>query len=83
VQVGAAGKGIEANLLQSLGNVDGLKRVDVLEGMVLYFLDIIRKNDADRVLAGRTDGDLVFGNLYAVSDFNTIPEKFHTIISNC
>jgi hypothetical protein len=48
--------------------------------MVLDFLDIMRKNDADRVLAGRTDGDLVLGNLYTISDFNTIPEKFHTII---
>ena len=79
-QVGAAGKGIETNLLQSLGNVDSLERVDVLKGVVLDFLDIIRKNDADRVLAGRTDGNLVLRDLYTVSDFNTIPEKFHTII---
>ena len=43
LQVGAAGKGIEANLLQPLGNVDGLEGFDVLKGVVLDFLDIIRK----------------------------------------
>ena len=34
-QVGAAGKGVDANLLQTLGNVDRLQGVEILECVVL------------------------------------------------
>ena len=37
-QVGATGKGIVANLLQPLGNVDSLQGVEILECVVLDFL---------------------------------------------
>ena len=59
-QVGAAGKGIDANLLHPFGNVDRLERVEILERVILDFLDIVREDDADGVLTGRADGNLVF-----------------------
>ena len=71
-QVGAAGKGIVANLFQPLGNVDRLERVEILERVILDFLDIVREDDADGVLTGRADGNLVFSDLHSVSDlFNS------------
>lgn len=82
-QVGAAGKGIVADLLQPLGNVDRLQRVKILECVVLDFLDIVREDDADGVLTGRADSNSVLSDLHTVSDLNTIPKKFHTIICNC
>ena len=82
-QVGAASKGIEANLLQPLGNVDRLERVEILKRVVLDLLDIVREDDADGVLAGRAYGNPVLGDLHAISDLNTIPKEFHTIICNC
>ena len=82
-QVGAAGKGIEPDLLQPFGNVDRLQGVEILERVVLDFLDIVREDDADRVLTGRTDGNPVLSDLHTVSDLNTIPKEFHTILCNC
>ena len=82
-QVGATGKGVEPDLLQPLGYVDRLERVEILERVVLDFLDIVREDDADRVLAGRADGNPVLSDLQTVSNLNTIPEKFHTILCNC
>ena len=83
MQVGATCKGIVANLLQPLGDVDRLERVEILERVVLDFLDIVGEDDADRVLTGRADSDLVLSDLHSVSDLNTIPKEFHTIICNC
>ena len=82
-QVGATGKGIEPDFLQPLGNVNRLQGVKILERVVLDFLDIVRENDADGVITGRANGNLVFSDLHSVSDLNTIPEEFHTIICNC
>ena len=82
-QVGAASKGIDANLLQPFGNVDRLQGVEILERVVFDFLDIVREDDADGVLTGQTDGNPVLSDLHTVSDFNTIPKEFHTILCNC
>ena len=82
-QVGAASKGIYANLFQPFGNVDRLQGVEILERMVLDFLNIVRENDAHGVLTGRSDGNPVLSDLHTVSNLNTIPEKFHTILCNC
>ena len=82
-QVGATGKGVEPDLLQPLGYVDRLERVEILERVVLDFLGIVREDDANGVLTSRADGNPVLSDLHTISDLNTIPEKLYTIICNC
>ena len=82
-QIGATSKSIEPDFLQPLGNINGLEGIEILKRVVLDFLDIMRENNADRVLAGRADSDFVLSDLHTVSDLNTIPKEFYTIIGNC
>ena len=82
-QIGATSKSIEPDFLQPFGNVDRLERIEILKRVVLDFLDIMRENNADRVLAGRADSDFVLSDLHTVSNLNIIPKEFHTITCNC
>ena len=82
-QIGATSKSIEPDFLQPFGNVDRLERIEILKRVVLDFLDIVWEDDAHGVLAGRANGNPVLSDLHTVSDLNTIPEEFHTILCNC